>query len=66
MIDLGDQFVMIADAQMRAQASGVPLSQEYAAVVTLQDGMVIRLQEYFDHSVALAAVGLLGSLRERS
>jgi ketosteroid isomerase-like protein len=58
VIDLGAQFVMIADAEMRAQASGVPLSQEYAAVVTLQDGMVFRLQEYFDHGAALTAVGL--------
>ena len=58
LIDLGGQFVMLADGEMRAQASGVPLSEAYAAVVTLRDGQPARLQEYYDHAEALAAVGV--------
>jgi ketosteroid isomerase-like protein len=58
VIDLGDRFAMFADAEMRAQASGVPLSQEYAAILTVKDGAVVRLQEYFDHGRALEALGL--------
>jgi len=58
VIDLGDRFAMFADADMRAQASGVPLSQQYAAVITVRDGIAVRLQEYFDHGRALEALGL--------
>jgi ketosteroid isomerase-like protein len=58
VIDLGERFVTIGDARMRAQASGVPLSEEYAAVATLRDGLVLHIQEYFDPDEALAALGL--------
>jgi ketosteroid isomerase-like protein len=49
---------VVADVPMRAQASGVPLTEAFAIVSTLKDGMVIRHQEYFDHVEALEAVGL--------
>ncbi len=32
--------------------------QEYASLMTVRDGDVIRQEEYFDHGEALAAVGL--------
>ncbi|MDX6674097.1 MAG: hypothetical protein QOH11_1515 [Solirubrobacteraceae bacterium] len=58
LIDLGESLVVLADVPMRAQASGVPLTEAFAIVSTLEDGMVIRHQEYFDHAEALEAVGL--------
>jgi ketosteroid isomerase-like protein len=58
LIDLGDRFVIFANGRMRAQASGVWLSEEYAGVTTLRDGQPIRVQEYYDHDEALEAVGL--------
>jgi ketosteroid isomerase-like protein len=58
LIDLGDRMVMLATVPMRAQASGVPLTETFAYVTTWKDGKVIRLQEYYDHDEALAAVGL--------
>jgi ketosteroid isomerase-like protein len=58
LIDLGDRLVVLADMPMRAQASGVPLSEKYACVSTLKDGRVIRQQDYLDHAEALEAVGL--------
>ena len=58
LIDLGDRFVMLAEAPMRAQASGVPLTESFAYVATQKNGLVIRLQEYYDHAEALEAVGL--------
>jgi ketosteroid isomerase-like protein len=58
LIDLGDRLVVLADAPMRAQASGVPLTQAFAYVSTLKDGRVIRQQEFYDHAEALEAVGL--------
>jgi ketosteroid isomerase-like protein len=58
LIDLGERFVVRGDVLMRAQASGVPLTEPYAIVSTLKNGSVIRLDEYFDHAEALEAVGL--------
>ena len=58
LIDLGERFVMLANAPMRAQASGVPLTEAFALVSTLKDGRVIRHQEYYDHAEALEAAGL--------
>jgi ketosteroid isomerase-like protein len=57
-IDLGDRGVVLAHAPMRAQASGVPLTEAYALVVTLKDGRMIHGQEYYDHAEALKALGL--------
>jgi ketosteroid isomerase-like protein len=57
-IDLGDRVVLLADMPMRAQASGIPLSQKYAGVMTVRDGKVIRQQDFLDQGEALEAVGL--------
>jgi ketosteroid isomerase-like protein len=58
LIDLGERVVILADGQMRGQASGVPLAQAFALVSTLKDGRLIRHQEYYDHAEALEAAGL--------
>ena len=58
LIDLGERIVMLADGRMRAQASGVPLTEAYAVVMTSKDGRMVRLQEYYDHAKALEAAGL--------
>jgi ketosteroid isomerase-like protein len=58
IIDLGDRMVILATVPMRAQASGVPLTEAFAYALMLEGGLVVRLQEYYDHREALAAVGL--------
>jgi hypothetical protein len=58
LIDLGERFVVMATVPMRAQASGVSLTEAFAYVATLKDGRPVRFQEYFDHTEALKAVGL--------
>ena len=58
LIDLGDRFVILADMPMRAQASGIALSQKYAGVVTVRDGRLVAQHDYLDQAEALAAVGL--------
>jgi ketosteroid isomerase-like protein len=58
LIDLGERIVILATAPMRAQARGIPLTEKFAYVSTLKDGLVTSLQEYYDHAEALAAVGL--------
>jgi ketosteroid isomerase-like protein len=57
LIDLGERLVLLADMPMRAQASGVPLTQTYAGVSTLKDGRVIRQRDFLDRAEALEAVG---------
>jgi ketosteroid isomerase-like protein len=59
LIDTGERLVVLADVPMRAQASGVPLTEAFALVLTLKDGRVIRQDEYYDHTEALEAVGLV-------
>lgn len=39
-------------------AGAMPLEMEMAHVVTLEDGRIRRLEEYFDRTEALAAAGL--------
>jgi ketosteroid isomerase-like protein len=58
VVDAGDTVVMLANVPMRAQASGVPLTEKFAYVATQKHGMVIRLQEYYDHAEALEAAGV--------
>ena len=58
LIDLGDRLVLLADMPMRAQASGVPLAEKYAGVMTLKNGRVIRVDDFLNQTEALEAVGL--------
>ena len=58
LVDLGERLVVLANVPMRAQASGVPLIEAFALVLTLKDGRVIRQEEYYDHAEALGAAGL--------
>ena len=58
LIDLGERIVLLADGSMRAQASGVPLTEAFALVSTLKHGRPVRHEEYYDHAEALKAVGL--------
>jgi ketosteroid isomerase-like protein len=58
LIDLGDRLVLLADMPMRAQLSGIPLAQHYGTVATVEDGRIIRQQDYLNQTEALAAAGL--------
>ena len=61
LFDLGDRIVWLADMPMRAQASGVALTEKYACVADLRAGRIVRQQDYLDQAAALAAAGLSGS-----
>jgi hypothetical protein len=58
LIDAGERFALLANVPMRAQASGIRLTEEFALVTTLKDGLVFRIHEYYDHGEALDAAGL--------
>jgi ketosteroid isomerase-like protein len=61
LLDLGDRLVLLADMPMRAQASGIALSEKYAFVATLRDGRVVRQQDFLDQAEALKVAGLGGA-----
>jgi ketosteroid isomerase-like protein len=58
LIDAGERIAVLANVPMRAQASGIRLTEAFALVSTFEDGMVIRTQEFYDYAEALEAVGL--------
>jgi ketosteroid isomerase-like protein len=58
LIDVGERSVVLANVPMRAQVSGIELTEAFALVTTFEDGMVIRVEEYYDYGEALEAVGL--------
>ena len=58
LIDLGDRLVMLAALPSRAEASGLALNSEYATVMTVRAGEVVRQQDYTSRAEALEAAGL--------
>jgi ketosteroid isomerase-like protein len=56
--DIGDRVVVVFLVRGRGTGSGVTLEQSLAQVVTLQQGKVIEIREYFSREEALEAVGL--------
>ncbi|MEO6712179.1 MAG: nuclear transport factor 2 family protein [Mycobacteriales bacterium] len=58
LIDAGDRIAILANVPMRAQASGIELTEAFALVSTIKDGRLIRTQEYYDYAEALEAAGV--------
>lgn len=65
LIDAGEKFVVLSNVPMRAQASGIELTEAFALVTTVRDGGVIRIEEYYDYGEALAAAGVSGGEAHR-
>lgn len=58
LIDAGDKLVVLSNVPMRAQASGIELTEAFALVFTVKDGQLIQTQEYYDFAEALEASGV--------
>jgi ketosteroid isomerase-like protein len=58
VIDLGDRLFVEIRQTAHGTSSGIPVAQSIFQVLTLQRGLVIRLQEFTDRDAALAAAGL--------
>jgi ketosteroid isomerase-like protein len=59
LIDLGDRLLMLGELRGHGHASGVPLSQSYASLLTLGNESVISQRDYLDRADALEAAELL-------
>jgi ketosteroid isomerase-like protein len=58
MIDLDDRLLNLGFWHTQARASGIPLEQELAQLVTLRDGLIVRDQTFFSWEEGLRAAGL--------
>ena len=59
LMETGERVVAVIQDRQVGRSSGVPLESSHAAVWTLADGKVTRLQVFDDRQQALEAVGLL-------
>ncbi len=57
-IEAGDSVVVFTRHSGNAKESGLPIEAQFADVLTLRDGLVVRLDQYRDREEALEAVGL--------
>ena len=57
-IEAGDAVVVFTRQAGKAKASGVSIDGEFADVMTLREGRVVRFDQYQDREEALEAVGL--------
>jgi uncharacterized protein len=57
-IDAGDSVVVLTRHKGQGKASGIPIEGEFADVLTLKDGLVVRFAQYRDRTEALEAAGL--------
>jgi len=57
-VEVGDSVVVFVRHTGKAKASGLPIEGEFADVMTLREGRVIRFEQYRDRAEALEAAGL--------
>jgi len=58
VFDAGDQMVVFVRQHAKARQGGPEVEMPFAQVWTFRDGLVARMEMYFDRSEALAAAGL--------
>jgi hypothetical protein len=56
--DLGDRVLLLADMDLTAASSGIPLENQFAILWEFEKGQVIREQVFFDWGEAERAAGL--------
>jgi ketosteroid isomerase-like protein len=57
-VDLGERVLSICWQRGRGTGSGTPVLMEFAQVITVRDGLIVRNENYSDREEALEAVGL--------
>ena len=57
-IDCGDQVLVFVRSEARGRIAGLEINEEWAHLVTVRDGKVVRLQQFRDREEALEAAGL--------
>jgi ketosteroid isomerase-like protein len=57
-IEAGDSVVVFVRHRGNAKASGLPIEGEFADVMTLREGLIVRFEQYRYRTEALKAAGL--------
>jgi uncharacterized protein len=57
-IDSGDRVVVFVRTQARFRTTGIELNEEWAHLVTMRDGKIVRVQQFRNRPEALEAAGL--------
>ena len=57
-VEIGDSVLIFVRHTGTAKVSGLPIDEEFADLMTLRDGRIIRCVQYRDRAQALEAVGL--------
>jgi ketosteroid isomerase-like protein len=58
LVDLGDRLLIVGSWRSEARGSGALLEQEYAQLITIRDGLVVRDQNFFSWDEGLRAAEL--------
>jgi ketosteroid isomerase-like protein len=53
----GDQVLAVVDRAFKAKSSEIELNAPVFSVVTMREGLIIRMDEFSEHGEALEAVG---------
>jgi uncharacterized protein len=56
--DLGDRFVVVVREVARGRASGLEIDGRWGYLITVRDGLMIRIEAYRDAGRALEAAGV--------
>jgi ketosteroid isomerase-like protein len=57
-IDCGDQVLVFLRSEARGRTAGLEINEQWAHLVTVRDGKIVRLQQFRDRDEALEAAGL--------
>jgi ketosteroid isomerase-like protein len=58
LIEAGEQVVVVARRQGRGKQSGLEVSDRVAQVFSFEDGVCVRVEEFYDRAKALQAAGV--------
>jgi ketosteroid isomerase-like protein len=57
-IDCGDHVLVFLRSEARGRTAGLEINEQWAHLVTVRDGKIVRLQQFRDRDEALEAAGL--------
>jgi uncharacterized protein len=57
-IDCGDRVMAFTRIEARGRSSGLDINEQWAHLLTLRDGKIVRLQQFRDRDEGLEAAGL--------
>ncbi len=57
LVEAGDRVVILCHQTGFGELSHAPVTMQFAQILTVRDGLVVRVDTYSDQDAALAAIG---------